>query len=258
LSAALTMLAQIAPEFGGTCVQSCDRCTLNLPIRLVDGREIPYALELRDSRGVVSVREKAPKHLPAFCPERHINSDGTFCLNYSPVQSLKIDDEGTARAWLETVYQFLKLQERARSQRKWPNSNAWAHGGAARHQFRAQRAAGVLGNKIASAQSSNQLTVRCRQSKGRAVLELLHSGKCLYRVWEAKRKVTNQRKGCFCGRSGARRPKALRKCSDHGEQAVELVFALYEWRRDEKRFWDSMRDRACCESCDNCPLTTTT
>lgn len=258
MSAALTLLTQIAPDFGGTCVQSHDQVgSLNLPIRLVDGRTIPYSLELRNCEGVVSVREEVPEHLPAFCPERHINSDGTFCLNYSPVQSLKIEDEGTARAWMETVYKFLKLQERARSQRKWPNDKAWAHGGAAHHQLRAQAAASVLGHKLASAQSSHQLEVRRRHSKGRAVLELIHQGECLYRVWEAKKKVANQRKRCFCGGSGHRRPNALRKCSDHGAKAAELVLALYEWDQDEKQFWDSIRGKSCCETCDACPLAVT-
>lgn len=258
MSAALTLLTKIAPDFGGTCVQSRDQVgSLNLPIRLVDGRAIPYSLELRDCEGVVSVREEVSEHLPAFCPERHINSDGTFCLSYSPVQSLKIEDEGTARAWLETVYKFLKLQERARLQRKWPNDKAWAHGGAAHHQLRAQTAASVLGDKIASAQTSHQLSVRRRYSKGRAVLELIHHGDCLYRVWEATKKIANQRRSCFCGSSGQRRPKALRKCADHGVQAAELVLALYEWDREEKHYWDSMLGKVCCQTCDACPLAAT-
>lgn len=255
MSAALNLLAQIASDFGGVCVYSREQVgSLNLPIRLVDGRVIPYSLELRDCGGVVTVREVVPEHLPAFCPERHINSDGTFCLNYSPVRSLRIEDEGSARVWMETVYKFLKLQERARLQRKWPNDKVWAHGGAAQHQFRAQAAASVLGDKIESAQLSLQLTVRRRHSKGRAVLELIHHGECLYRVWESKRKVANQSRRCLCGSSGRQRPKKLRKCADHGVQAATLVVALYEWGREEKYYWDTMRSNVCCETCDACPL----
>lgn len=255
MSTALAQLALIAPDYGGSCVRSCDQASiLKLPLKLVDGRVIPYSLELRERDNIVSAREETPDHLPTFCPERHINSDGTFCLNYSPVQSLKIVDEGTARVWMETVYKFLKLQERARTQRSWPNENTWAHGGAAHYQVWAQAAANALGGKLADAQSSHQLSVRRRHSKGRAVLELLHHDECLYRVWEAKKKVVNQSRRCFCGTSGRRRPKKLRKCSDHSAQATKLVIALYEWVREEKSFWDAMRGKKCCETCDECPL----
>jgi len=255
LSAALKLLAQIAPEFGAICVHTGDRTgRLNLPIRLVDGRTIPYSLALRESAGEVSVREEVPEHLPAFCPERHINSDGTFCLSYSPVQPLKIEDEETARAWMETTYKFLKLQERARAQRRWPNDRAWAHGGAAEHQLRALEAVVGLGDKLVEAQSSRQLVVRRRHSKNRPVLELMHHGKCLYRVWETEKRVANQRKRCFCCSSGRQRPKTLRKCADHGARAAELVLALYEWEREEKHYWDTMRGKDCCGTCDACPL----
>lgn len=227
---------------------------MSLPIQLVDGRTISYNLELRDFTGVVSVREAAPERLPAFCPERHINSDGTFCLSYSPVQSLKIEDEDSARAWLETVYKFLKLQDRVRSQRKWPNDHGWAHGGAAKHQLQARIAASKLGRKVTDALSKRQLSVRRRFSKGRPLLELIHNGECLYRVWEVERRVANQRRRCFCGSSGLRRSRALRKCADHGIQAAEFVFELYEWEREELRYWDTMRGMKCCGTCDNCWL----
>lgn len=255
MSAALALLTQIAPDFGGTCVRSGDQVgSLALPVRLVDGRTIPYGLELQDRGGLVSVREKIPEHLPAFCPERHINSDGTFCLNYSPIQSLAVEDEATARIWMETLYKFLKLQERARTQRKWPNDKSWAHGGAAHYQARAQDAASALGNKLATAQTMHQLSIKRRHSKGRAVFELIHHGECQYRVWEATEKVANQRRGCFCGISGRRRPKKLRRCSDHGAQAAKLVLALNEWAREEKHFWDTLRGKECCGTCDDCPL----
>lgn len=255
MSTALHLLTQIAPDYGGTCVQSHNLAgILKLPVQLVDGRTIPYVLELRDFDGIVSVREEISEHLPPFCPERHINSDSTFCLNYSPVHSLKIEDEATARVWMETVYKFLKLQERAKGLRKWPNDKAWAHGNAARHQMRVQAAVKVLGKNLAKAQSSRLLTVRRRHSKGRAILELLHNGECLYRVWEATKKVANQSRKCLCGISGRRRPKALRKCLDHGAQAVELVLALHEWDLEEKRYWDTMQNKMCCRTCDNCPL----
>jgi len=255
LSGAFCWLAEVAPEFGGSLTQSTDQAgRMILPVLLVDGRTIRYALELRESGGEVSVREEAPQHLPSFCPERHINSDGTFCLNYSPVQPLKVEDESTARAWMETLYKFLKLQQRAQVMRKWPNDKVWAHGGAAHHQMRALIALNGLGDHIARAYSSHGLTVRRLYSKGRALLELRNNGECLYRVWEATQKVANQRRRCFCGISGRRRPLALRKCANHGEQAAELAFAMRDWEREEERYWATMKDKQCCGTCAGCPL----
>lgn len=255
MSTALHLLTQMAPDFGGTCVQSSDQAaTLKLPVQLVDGRTIQYALELQDLDGEISVREQVSEHLPKFCPERHINLGGTFCLNYSPVQSLRIEGEASARVWMETLYKFLKLQERAKVLRKWPNNRVWAHGYAAHHQMRVQAAVNVLGDKLVQAQSSRTLTVRRRSSKGRGLLELFNDGECLYRVWEATKTVVNQRRRCLCDISGRRRPKAFRKCSDHGAQAAELVLALYQWDQEEKRYWDTMQDEQCCGTCDDCPL----
>jgi len=252
LSTGIQLLTQIAPEFGGVCTQSSDTAgVLDLPIRLVDGRTIPFILQIWEVAGSVSVRESST-HLPPFCPERHINSDGTFCLNYSPAYSLEVLDECTARAWMETLYKFLKLQERARVLRRWPNSDGWAHGDAAHHQRRAETALASLGGKWGISQ--NSLTVRSRVSKGRALLELFSGNNCMYRVWESSRKVVNQRRRCFCEAFGRRRPKTIKKCSDHAAQAAELVFALRDWIVSEKQYWDTMRGKSCCGTCDACPL----
>lgn len=254
MSTAIQLLTQIAPEFGGVCTQSSDTAgILELPIRLVDGRTIPFRLEIWETAGLVSVRESS-KHLPQFCPERHINSDGTFCLNYAPAYSLEVFDECSARAWMETLYKFLKLQERARVLRRWPNSDGWAHGDAAHHQQRAQAALDSLGAKLTKGVSQNNLTVRRRHSKGRAILELFSANDCMFRVWESNKKVVNQRRRCFCETSGQRRPKMLRKCSDHAAQAAELAFALRDWEQAEKHYWDTMRAKSCCGTCDACPL----
>lgn len=64
---------------------------------------------------------------------------------------LDVVDEASAVAWLETVYKYLKLQERARVNGNGQTIQEWAHGDAAHHQYRAQVAAAALSKHFASA-----------------------------------------------------------------------------------------------------------
>lgn len=249
------MIAQVALDFGGTCItSSAQTATLDLPIRLVDGRTLSYKLHLRQAGDWIEARENTPHHLPEFCPERHINSDGTFCLFYADANPLPVSDEHSARDWFETIYKFLKLQERSRILRRWPNDSAWAHGDAARHQLRAQRAANELNGEIGNALAVNQLKLKRRTSKGRPILDVINGIKILYSVWEKPQRVINLKKRCFCGSYGLRLPKRIRRCHDHAKQAIELAFALRDWEEAERRYWDAMRGKSCCGSCDTCPL----
>lgn len=255
MSTALDLIAQVAPDFGGTCVISVPQtATLDLPIRLVDGRTLPYKLHLRQDGEWIEARESTTHHLPGFCPERHINYDGTFCLFYAGANPLPVSDEPSARAWLETIYKYLKLQERARTLRRWPNGSAWAHGDAARHQLRAQKAASAISGKIANDLAVNQLGLKRRKSKERPILDVISGTVPLFSVWEKPQRVINQKRRCFCGLYGRRRPKRIRRCHDHARQATELAFALRDREEAERQYWDSMHGKPCCGSCDSCPL----
>lgn len=252
---AIDLIAHAAPNFGGVCTSALESSAiLALPVQLVDGRIQHYRLLLRQNGEWVSAQEESPHHLPSFCPERHINYDGTFCLYYPAANRLTVTDESSAVAWLETVYKYLKLQERARMLRKWPNSDAWAHGGAANHQLRALTAAAALKGDIAAALAENELQLKRRQSKGRGILEIRLRGAHFYSVWESHKRVINQKQRCFCGTSGPRRPKKLRRCGLHARQASELALALRDWQDEERRYWKSMQNQTCCGTCDSCPL----
>ncbi|WP_416235710.1 E2 domain-containing protein [Pseudomonas aeruginosa] len=89
--------------------------TLDLPIRLVDGRTLPAKPHLRQDGEWIEARESTPHHLPGFCPERHINSRWYVLSVLRGLHPLPVSDEPSARAWLETIYKYLKLQERART-----------------------------------------------------------------------------------------------------------------------------------------------
>lgn len=227
---------------------------MELPIQLVDGRVLRYRLILHANGAHVSAREESPSHLPAFCPERHINYDGTFCLYYPAAEQLIVTDTASAVAWLETLYKFLKLQERAHVKRKWPDANAWAHGGAAHHQLRAIKAAAALNVDLSAAVEEGKIAIARKTSQGRSILEVWVRGAHLYSVWESHKRVVNQKRRCFCQLSSSRLPKRIRRCSDHSKQASELALAIRDWNDEEKRYWNSMRDKSCCGTCDHCPL----
>ncbi|WP_424300196.1 E2 domain-associated cysteine-rich protein [Castellaniella sp.] len=252
---AVNLIERAASDFGGTCTRINESSgILELPVLLVDGRTIEYRLLLKETEKQVSVREEPPKHLPAFCPERHINYDGTFCLYYPAASRLEVHDDASAIAWVETLYKYLKLQDRAKRLRKWPNASSWAHGDAAHQQLRALEAASALRHDISNAVEQGQIILKRRKSKGRSILEIWIGNNRIFSVWEHHKRVVNQSRRCFCLSSGSRRPKRLRRCNDHAQQAAELALAIRDWEDAEQRFWDSVTGRSCCGSCDNCPL----
>lgn len=195
-------------------------------------------------------KERQPINLPEFCPQRHINSDGSFCLYWREVSNLDISDEETAHAWWGILWKFLTLQARVKKARRWPNQNEWAHGAAAVHQYRAELAAHELGGEYVIALKERRLSV----VKKKRVLQLLKDKNHLYSVWLDSKKVVNLKQRCLCGSTGKKGRKRLRRCGSHASDASHLAMALLLWEIEEKAFWHSFRDRQCCGTCDNCPL----
>lgn len=255
MATAIDLIVQVAPDFGGRCTRASDtEAILDWPVKLVDGRIIPYKLLLKQKGEQVTAQEKTPQHLPAFCPERHINPGGTFCLHYAGATCLKVVGEASARAWLETVWKYLKLQERARVKRRWPNNDVWAHGDAARHQRLAQAAAAAINDRMAIALADGRLQLKRRRSKGRPILDLWIESTHIYSVWGFDKRVINQKQRCFCGKSGLKVPKRMRGCADHAKRASELAVALRDWKKAEELYWKAMQKELCCGTCDSCPL----
>lgn len=256
MSQALHCIAQVAPQFGGQLLfKPPSSGILHLPIKLAGGRIIPYSLLLDQSGASINVREETPKNLPAFCPERHINLDGTFCLYFPGATKLNVVDEATATDWLEVVYKFLKLQERARNKRAWPNNEHWAHGSAAQHQAQAQAAANALGPLFSEALADGLLSIKERRSRNhRRILDLCFGDTPLYSVWEASQKVLRQKQRCFCNPSSLKIPKRLRRCGEHAKNASALVISLRDWKKEEASFKTQVAGMKCCGTCDNCPL----
>lgn len=98
-------------------IQNHEHKTLNILINLqrVDGKIIPYQLKINATKGnKVVVSEVITQLLSMCCPERHINSDGTFCLYWEDDIDLGITDIDKATLWWQTLISFLLKQERAK------------------------------------------------------------------------------------------------------------------------------------------------
>lgn len=104
-----------------------------------------FFLVLRHSaRGGVSVFEQEPsRHCPGFCPERHINPDGSFCVFYGSEE--RISDAGGAEIWWSHLAHFLECQMFAEKRGVWPLRSGLSHGDAADHQIAMENIAETLG-----------------------------------------------------------------------------------------------------------------
>jgi hypothetical protein len=75
--------------------------------------------------------------LPARCPERHVNFDGSFCLGLTPIIP---NSDGALDFWAK-LRGYLLCQDFAAECRRWPTGRWLSHGAAAEHQIEAEDAA---------------------------------------------------------------------------------------------------------------------
>ncbi|WP_299006085.1 E2 domain-associated cysteine-rich protein [uncultured Caulobacter sp.] len=246
------LIAQQAGIHGARVLSHQGRALLVLvQLRRSSGKVTPYHLHVEVTRGDVLVREHTPERLPAFCPDRHINPGGGFCLGYSETDPQRIEDDEGVVLWWRKVLKFLALQETAARLGRWPTTVEWAHGSAAVHQARAERCAEALGHHFVEALGRRRLQVR-RRGNAPAFVTLREGERRLYSVWVKPGRVATLRQRCVCG-SG----KALNACADHAAMAAGLVQALMDWNEAEKRFWKAMRQQTCCGSMPDCPMNKT-
>jgi hypothetical protein len=92
------------------------------PIRARGRPTPPYVLEIHSTSGEVLVREAAGGRLPARCPERHINDDGTFCIGYEAGKD--IDSDEAAERWWKKLMAYLLCQDTSDRTRTWPDPPA--------------------------------------------------------------------------------------------------------------------------------------
>lgn len=249
-AAPLSLLSARAEEFGAR-IERLSETELLATVSLLraDGRTSEYRLSISGGAAQLKVRERQPRRLPADCPERHINHDGTFCTNWVRVEPATVLDNVSAGAFWARLLQYLRQQERAEKMRRWPSKRAWAHGGAAVHQKRAEDCAKGLGADLHKALEHDELSVLPGRGSSGRFLRLICRGKRVYSIWKEEKRLATKRRQCICGRTRL----AMCECRDHARLAVNLVFALVEWKRAESQFWAVNKDKACCGTIDGCP-----
>lgn len=256
-SATALFISNCASVFGATAHRYQDEeLLLDLQVPLVDGRSIPYQILAKISGSEVTARELEPLRLPAFCPERHVNNNGTFCMYWEGDQAINVIDEHSAMEWWETLLKYLMLQERATKIRKWPNNHTWAHGDAAGYQKKTYLAATNLGDHFSEGINSQLFRVEyCKRNSGNgSFLRVYKEKKHFYTVWVNHKRVACLRQNCLCGKNVHNKIKSLRRCTNHANAAVDFAIGLWEWRRAEAEFWDDYKDRSCCGTMKDCPL----
>lgn len=198
----LAYVVACASDYGAvvsdvTQAQAC----LTLEVGNVDQKKTVFTLSVSEIGSLLSIRERVPEHIPSFCPERHINSDGTFCLGWSESGHDPISSSEDAHRWWSTILQFLRLQIRSERLKRWPGQE-WAHGDAALHQHRAEELCKSLGPNFTDILHKKALKVRLVKTRdGRKLIRFEMNGQHLYSVWLAQGRVAGDKR-LFLSRGG--------------------------------------------------------
>jgi hypothetical protein len=204
-------------------------------------RNLVTALTLsEEDRGLVVREEVAGAVLPAFCPERHVNDDGSFCLGYGAERL--VTDRDSAIVWWGLLLEFLKLQRVAGRTRLWPPRQALSHGSAGPHHVTALAAAKALGlvenyHRMLEGEEHWFSSDRVRTSK------------------DGKRLV-NGRAECPNSCVDRRGRPILRRSCCNKDAVISLVASEKARRKAEEEYWRPYRASGtpCCGSMRACPL----
>ncbi len=203
-------------------------------------RDWKIGLTINESGGVIEAREQPiGVLLPRFCPQRHVNENGSFCLGYRVGENIcSVDD---AAVWWGLLRQYLSLQRTASRTRRWPPRQALAHGEAGRHQLDAQEAADRIGilEQYLDMLDGAEHWLNSRHT----VLNKAGDG------------LINGRSRCPVGCLRSRRPRLRRECC-HKSDIVELVRSERLRIGSERRYWEELKQRGktCCGAMKVCPL----
>lgn len=253
----LNYLIQTADQINARLLSEVSDTEANfeITVELSDGSSTVYQLNLVAKKNSISAKETTPNLLPASCPERHINLDGSFCIYWKQAQDLSVIDSKSAILWWQHLHGYLVLQVRAAKKRVWPGKE-WAHGTAAAFQNIAENAAKALSDEYYNRLIQKKLSVKkleWRDSRG-PILKLYSGTTHLCSVWMSLDMVANKRQPCLCALQPNNKRKRIRSCSDHAHQIKELVKGIYLQDVETELFWETFKGQSCCNSMDICPL----
>jgi hypothetical protein len=243
-------------EFNFSCVSSSTKLLIDFVVLRNDGQKIVFNIEVFDEAGKLGVKESTPCILPEFCPNRHINKGGTFCLGWNDTESDDICDKSSAQLWLSKVHRFLELQLRAQNKKKWVGEKEWAHGKAAQYQHQVECLLKELNSTyLQSAYDSGELSVELvTGSRRERLFRLKSKGTHIYTAWISTKTTSGRNRTCLCGCSIKRKRHKLRKCSVHAKVLYELIQSLWNMFEEDERFWRFFHGSLCCKTLEKCRL----
>jgi hypothetical protein len=187
--------------------------------------------------GKLQAREFPARRWSTFCPQRHINKGGHFCLGLAEVPI--VNDANSAQRWWEILALHLQTQFVADATKLWPRELEWDHGEAGEVQAIMERMAeqhGLLND------------VRSAHFYGEGWL----AGE-LPRLTKKEDRLVNGRSPCPRGCKKRKHPILRRACPKR-EAVFQLVRMEREKRRQSKLFWEAAKKEKCCGKMKNCPL----
>jgi len=250
----LKWLAQVAPTFGVTVHGTESPATAEVSVPRADGDLYGFQLELSEAGCSVSVREQNAALLPTFCPDRHINSGGWFCLGWGSTAPPEVVDAASANDWWTIVIRFLQLQLTANELGAWINGDGdWAHGDAAKHQRDAEALAERLGERFLDDLRRGDFHLRQEKKRGSVRLDLQRGARHVARLHLGADKIIGTKRPCPCDTQQA---APLDQCADHVVVLREFIEQLYLWRRKEAQFFRNLAQAGstCCGKLRKCGL----
>lgn len=199
-------------------------CIVALP--LPDGTVEGFRLAVWETDGTVVVAEQyRGSRLPRFCPERHINNGGVFCLGWGKTAPPLPASVETGAEWWENLRGFLALQQEAEELGSWRDGCSWSHGAAAECDAVIEETTKLVAPEVLEQARG------CRPKTRRGITDRLE----------------NRRQPCVCG-SG-------RRLLDCHERAIALVLSARRERAARlQTFWAAAEGAKCCGTMTGCPL----
>jgi hypothetical protein len=191
------------------------------------------------ANGQIEVKENGLNNLlPNFCPQRHMNPNGTFCLGFNAGDAIR--DTAAATSWWKKLGLFLTCQDTAHETKTWPPKIEISHGVAGEIEISAEKVAEELGLL-----AEYQLAVREDQGP---------IAEALQKIRKSTGKLRNGKAACVCERKYRTGESYLRR--DCWAANWPCLVAMEARRRSEERaFWKSLKGKqVCCRTMDDCPL----
>ncbi|MFV5585377.1 E2 domain-associated cysteine-rich protein [Acinetobacter oleivorans] len=229
-----------------------DCIEFSLKVTDLSGKRVKFNLQAIQVRNKLKIRE-TDNRLPSFCPNRHINSDNSFCLG-TDEDLMNI----TVKDFYQKITSFLKAQLQVEKFKCWPfDYSEWAHGDGAIYQKKVEenlmkidlKSIGISLNKLNLVEKKN------KSFPDQKYLQLFHGSNLLVTYVDGI--PHNKRNSCICTKYGKRKHITLKNCK---RQCAKILYniASNELKRidAEAKFWERCKalNSKCCQTMSECGL----